>query len=286
PRVPATPHRATPTHGRGCAAPAADPAESDTVRVALLLLALAAACDHSPSGPYPQVLNQDEGPVLTSPRVVPVVWSRDPMIGSLEDFLHRLVGSRYWTEVTAEYGVGALRFDTAGILRDSPPAPITFDWVRSFITDSLAAGRMPPVDDQTIYALLYPIETTAAGSCTQFGGYHEEIVRPGDLSIVYAVIVRCPASGDLSSLDLATSFLSHELIEAATDPYVRTQPAFDAVAREFFYWAIRAGGAELTDMCYLLGKDRLQRFVGPYLVQRSWSNREAAAGHEPCVPVP
>jgi len=256
------------------------------VRVALGLFALAAACDHSPSGPYPQVLNQDEGPVLASPHVVPILWSRDPMIGSLEGFLQALVGSRYWTEVTGEYGVSALRFDTGVILGDPPPATITFDSVRSFIVDSIAAGRLPPVDDQTIYTLLYPIETTAAGGCTQFGGYHEEIARPGDVSIVYAVIVRCPATGDLSSLDLATSFLSHELIEAATDPYVRTQPAFDAVAPEFFYWAIRAGGAELTDMCYLLGKDRLQRFVGPYLVQRSWSNREAAAGHEPCVPVP
>ena len=28
-----------------------------------------------------------------------------------------------------------------------------------------------------------------------------------------------------------------------------------------------------------------QRIIGPYMVQRTWSNVSAAAGHDPCVPV-
>jgi hypothetical protein len=89
---------------------------------------------------------------------------------------------------------------------------------------------------------------------------------------------RC--SPDLDSLTTATS---HEFVEAATDPYPFTNGAWQSVDDPHFIWALMPGG-ELGDMCEYVAAAP-QRIVGQYVVQRTWSNKSAAAGHDPCVPV-
>ena len=117
------------------------------------------------------------------------------------------------------------------------------------------------------------LATSIGQSCVTFGGYHTE--TPG--AIVYALVPRC------DQLDSLTAALSHELLEASTDPHVSTAPAFDHVDAENYIWQVTPGG-EVGDMCeYANGGE--QRLVENYLVQRTWSNRSAAAGHDPCVPV-
>ena len=47
------------------------------------------------------------GHTLTSMRLVVVTASGDPLASELDAFCHGLVGSHWWGEVTAEFGLGA-----------------------------------------------------------------------------------------------------------------------------------------------------------------------------------
>jgi hypothetical protein len=252
------------------------------VRAVVSLAALAAACGISRPD-YPQVLNEDEGPVLASPVVVPIFFGDDPHMLRIEDFLGRLGPSEYWFTTTHEYGVGPIRVAPAVVMTDAPPK-IDFNEVRSWLQDNLDGPGWPPATAETVFTIFFPATSLATSGCFEFHGYHQEIPRPGDFSIIYAVILRCPPENGLSELDRVTSVLSHELIEASTDPLVQTQRAFSGVDFQHLDWARLAGGGELTDLCKLEGDGQVARLVGPYAVQRSWSNMVAATGSNPCVP--
>jgi hypothetical protein len=92
-------------------------------------------------------------------------------------------------------------------------------------------------------------------------------------------MMRC-TSGP-SALDAVTKSTSHELVEAATDPFYYTKPAFSSADVEHAAWTLATVG-EVADMCEFESKDGVR--LGSFLAQRSWSNAAAAAGHDPCVP--
>jgi hypothetical protein len=79
-----------------------------------------------------------------------------------------------------------------------------------------------------------------------------------------------------------TAGASHELIEAATDPY-DAESAFAAVDDQHIYWGAQPG-AEVADMCDLFSAAYLKPPELGATVERVWSNERAAAGHHPCVP--
>jgi hypothetical protein len=91
-----------------------------------------------------------------------------------------------------------------------------------------------------------------------------------------------------------TAVISHEWVEASTDPVLTSagvfsisggpQSAFFTVDTGHSIWAV-LGGGEAGDLCepeapavYYTPSD-----LG-YEVQRTWSNLSAAASHDPCVP--
>jgi hypothetical protein len=80
--------------------------------------------------------------------------------------------------------------------------------------------------------------------------------------------------------------LSHELIEAATDPYPATRPAFNGADPDHIIWNFAVTGpGEVGDMCILESYDhQVGRLVGGFWAQRTWSNNAANAGLDPCVP--
>ena len=86
----------------------------------------------------------------------------------------------------------------------------------------------------------------------------------------------------LTGLDALTAGLSHELVEAATDPLLTASPGWAYTDTEHLIWSFQPG-AEVADMCEMEVQS-FQRLVGPYIVQRPWSNASARAGHDPCVP--
>ena len=89
-----------------------------------------------------------------------------------------------------------------------------------------------------------------------------------------------------TGIDAVTGAASHELAEAATDPYPSTNPAWVEVDEAHFYWDRALGGGEVGDMCAQFDGSFVKFPELPYLVQRIWSNKAALAGQEPCPPPP
>jgi hypothetical protein len=261
----------------------------------------------APHPPLPDLVNAAKGPVLTTPKVAFVFYPGDAREAELETFAGKVAASTYWSSTTAEYGVGALtyagKFELTG---ETAPATISQADIHAKLASDLASGKLGVPDPQTIYTLVFPAGTTVTQpnpitnllgpilSCEGFGGYHDNVpVALGDAGakteFAYAVIPTC--SGDLGSL---TSVLSHEWVEAATDPLltangvftVKSGPnaAFYATDADHAVWSL-LGGGEAADLCVPSGAsaDLAPADIG-YPVQRTWSNVAARASHDPCVP--
>jgi hypothetical protein len=230
----------------------------------------------------PQVIKLP-GPVLAAPKVIPIFFMGDSaMQTQVEPYLQALVGSDFWKKTTSEYGVGDLTIGTSIVVTDA--APTTDDMLQSFIAGKLDGTHpeWPQPDGNVLYTVFLPsgvtLSTPWGSSCSSFGGYHSEGMKPDNTKFSYALMPRCG-----SSLDEITITTSHELIEAATDPFPFTAGAYQQTDDPHLIWSYTPGG-ELGDMCEYVAAAS-QRLVGNYAVQRSWSNASAAAGHDPCVPV-
>jgi len=241
----------------------------------------------APHGAAPQVISNG-GDVMSSVTLVPVFFPNDPMQAQVEQFLKQLAGSSYWKDVTGEYGVGALTI--APSVAVAAPAPATLDdndikaWIGAQADG--AHAPFPKADSNTLFALFYPQGTSITlqneKSCQSFGAYHEES-SAGGVAFPYAVMPRCGGGLGLTALDNLTVATTHEAVEAATDPFVESNPAFQMTDVDHLLWSYFPGG-EVADMC-AYEHDVNQQLVGNFMVPRSWSNKSAKAGHDPCVPV-
>ena len=241
-------------------------------------------------GPHPDVPQVENygGPVLDAPNVVPIFFANDAKQSKVEDFLKQLASSTFWTDSTKEYGVGPLSVDKSIVVSDTPPASITVSEIESWLAGYLDGSHpeWPAIAQNNVYTVFYPASTTISDpnfgtSCQSFGGYHYEAKGAGGKSIVYAVMPRCSSLGQIQGDDALTAGLSHELIEASTDPLM-SFPAWSYVDVDHMVWNLMPLG-EVGDMC-AYEPQSYQRLVGTYMVQRPWSNASALAGHDPCVP--
>jgi hypothetical protein len=114
-------------------------------------------------------------------------------------------------------------------------------------------------------------------ACTGWHGVHGE-ARSATDRLVYALALDCGAGRGFDHVGYLEAAASHELLEAATDPFVDSAPAYATAPTAPGPWSIFG---ELTDRC--VGQ-YLQR-TG-YVLARNWSNAAARAGDDPCVPVP
>ncbi len=236
----------------------------------------------------PQVISGG-GSVLATPTVVPIFFTGDDTTqAAVEDFLGMLTTSSYWTTTTSEYGVGAITIAPTIVSSDTPPT--TDADLETWLSTNTDGTHVPwPVPDaNTIYAVFLPegvVLSDGPGdtSCVDYGGYHSEDDPVTGQPLVYALLPRCGASTLGTALDSLTSALSHELIEASTDPTPFSNPVYTRIDPDHYIWG-HTPGAEIGDMCEYVDA-AFQKLVGPYLVQRTWSNASAAAGHDPCVPV-
>jgi hypothetical protein len=240
--------------------------------------------------PAPPQMVKMTGETLSSPKIVPIFFANDSATQTqIEDFLHQLVGSSYWTATTSEYGVGALTIGATIVTSDTPPTSDTalVTWLQGHFNGQNGWPTTP--DPQTIYSVFLPagvvLQTSFGNSCQAFGAYHDEAMTTGtNQSIVYALMPRCDGGSAANTFDELTMSSSHEWIEAATDPRVESTPAFGDVDPDHYVWAY-VPGAETGDMCEYVDA-AYARIVGQYMVQRTWSNAAATAGHDPCVPAP
>jgi hypothetical protein len=260
----------------------------------------------APHPPLPLLSNAAGGPVLTTPHVYLVLFPSYPYASDLQTFAQKTAASTYWTSTTHEYGVGALTYEKTIQLTDPPPpSPITQASIETWVGTALQSGQFGTPDPEGIYTIVYPQGTTitqpnpvssllgTVESCVAFGGYHDNVaVALGDggasTTFAYAVLPTCS-----SSVDELTSAMSHEWVEAATDPAPTSNgvftlaggadSAFFTVDTDHSIWEI-LGGGEAGDLC----EPESGVLVTPtdigHTVQRTWSNVQAKASHDPCAP--
>jgi hypothetical protein len=262
----------------------------------------------APHPPLPVLTNAAGGPVLTAPRIHFVFDPGNANASTLQTFAQRLVSSSYWATVTREYGVGALSYAGTTVLTgQTPPATIASADLHTWIGQALQSGALGTPDPQVIYTVVFPSTTTITQpnlvlpgllpplkSCVDFRGFHDNVVITPDAgsptSFAYAVIATCSAS-----INDLTAVLSHEWVEASTDPQVSANGAFTlsggpdaaffSVDPNHIVWDIWSTGGEAGDLCQ---PERAVQLVTPadvgYTVERIWSNQLAAASHDPCAP--
>ncbi len=225
------------------------------------------------------------GPILAHPRVVPITYADDEYADQIEDFVGSIGCTDYWRQVVSEYGVGQLEMVTPVRLTTAAPASINDSQIASYIQRQIKAGAPGFVGypKDVIFAFYFPTTTTielfGSESCSSFGGYHNSVHLLDGTTVAYAVMARCE-----DTIDELTGTSAHEFVEAVTDPNPETNPAYLMPDDAHIAFAFGAGG-ELADLCTFYGDAMYIPDGYFFTVQRSWSNKSIAAGHNPCVPV-
>lgn len=243
-------------------------------------------------GPHagaPQVQNVG-GPVLKTPKIITITYNEDVNQADLDKFATELAASTYWAATTSEYGVGPLTVGAPIHIATAAPKTATDAQFLQQITDNMT-GPNPAwgaPDPNVVYTFVLPegSKIDSGGVCCDGGydAYHDE-TKVGTTKIAYAIVCTCPGfdGPGISTLGSITTALSHEIIEAVTDPFPNTKPAFGVTGDADIAWAQISEG-ELADMCEFDADQYLTPSDMHYGVQRSWSNAAAAAGKDPCVP--
>jgi hypothetical protein len=249
--------------------------------------------DHgAPSDTYPAFppdlpqLQFQGGSVLKSPVIVTVTYSGDPNAATFEAFGDAIGASAYWKAVTSEYGVGPAVSGTANhvSITTAPPATLSDRDIRTMVSTN-AGTVWPAPTDGTIYTIYVSPSTkvTSFGGsdicASGVGGYHSS-ARVGTKSVAYAVLPQC--KGGMNP----TSSASHELAEAATDPF-QSAPAYVRFDTNHAAWELfQQFNDENGDACefYVDSFYTESETSFSYAVQRQWSNAAAKAGKSPCVP--
>ena len=259
--------------------------------IVVALSPLLAGCTADPSQFLPHVTSLG-GAVMANPQLVTITFANDDARPALEAYAQWIVHSQWLAAVGAEYGIGSGSVLGVSERTDNAPVRITDDEIVSLIAAGIADGSIPqPANhdlSNVLFAIHFPASSTvllsnaqhSAQSCLSFLGYHDSARRNG-IEFSYAVVIDCPGSGvildDLQTRELA---LSHEFIEAATDPLPGPNPAFRIDDRTNAWSAV---GGEVGDLC--ITSEGLSVWnEGDFVAQRSWSNRAALNHSDPCVP--
>jgi hypothetical protein len=265
------------------------------------LPAQAAACPFpAPERPAPPQIRSAGEPVLTAPRVVPLLFAGDPLAGQIGDFASKLGPSAYWAAVTAEYGVGAATATPPVVLNEVPPPAMTSDDVAAWLGAKLGApgGALPAPDDETVYVVFYPATSlTQIGpfgssivTCPGPGALHDPLPLPSGATPKFVAVSRCASDPSLQGIDAVTAAATAALVATVTNPQTTSPLSFGYVDPDFdgSAWNEVTGAVipELPTFCAIQPHSSFKDAALGYTVPRSWSNASAQAGHDPCVPAP
>jgi hypothetical protein len=256
--------------------------------------------------PFPPVVDFGD-PVIAAPKIVSVTFSTESAASQLAAFGDALASTCYWDVIRAGYcdsgSTGCIGDGPAGVTigLSTPPASSYTDpgggggTLQTFLQGLITANTVPAPDDNTIYALYFPMSTSidqdGAKSCQDFDGYHGSMTI-GSQNVFYAVIPECTApqmTPQITTLQNTTITASHEAIETATDGNTNGNGGYylDVNNSESTYGWDDVQGGEVADLCvdpFLLGLDEFTE--NGFIAQRIWSVPNAAAGKNPCVPIP
>jgi hypothetical protein len=234
---------------------------------------------------FPQIPNQGRSS-LSSPQLVTVTFQNAGT--DLHAFGDFVVGSQWLSIVGADYGVEAATHLDATTLEFSAPTHATENGVGQLLLGLVRDGGLPwPAlpdgggDPMAIYMVQLPASSSvtfgggpvcgSVGDGTSIGGFHWS-ASDAQLHIPFAVVPTCPGE---TAAEL-TEAASHELIEAATDPFPNDGWILTDGASP---WSYLPG--EVGDLCNL----EVTLESGTTL-QRIYSNSAARSGVSPCVPAP
>jgi hypothetical protein len=246
-------------------------------------------------GPHPalpQIPNQG-GTRLIHPQLVTIAFLQDPNRGALEAHARWMVGSSWLTTVGSEYGIGAGSILGQVETASAAPAAISDQEIQAMLVNGVERHAFPrPAGGSftnTLYMIYFPSGTDItlpdgmggqARSCVDFGGYHDETDPATGLHLSYAVIPNCPGfTPNVTPLEDEEISASHELIEAATDAFPMSDPAWALPQMSLSPWVLIGG--EIGDLCAV--PIQIYR-SGPFVAQRIWSNTAALANVDPCIP--
>ncbi len=248
------------------------------------------------------LVNYNGGPVLVNPKIVTVTWASDDatLVSRVQQFDDIITTTAWWTAVSSEYCEQPGNSPCIGqgsngghvVISDPPDATYTDSAgggpssLKDFITAHVlgtdaGAGDFPAPDANTLYVIYFPAGVTinldGDPSCNNYLAYHDTISLPdannNSIGVPYAAIPRCGTKESTT-----TDSASHEIIEASTDPQIGLGSLTYYMLNQT--WA-SGGGGEVGDLC--TGKTTTE---SSFIVQRGWSNKSAAAGNDPCVPIP
>jgi hypothetical protein len=241
--------------------------------------------------PWPQLVlpagDGGAGHVLAPMTLVTIVAANDDLASQLFASSDALIASAWWRSVGDEYGVGAAEKSvhvTGAAIDHSLSAQEIAAYIDQARVDTDAGAPAP--NGKTLY-LLYipsPYEASGAASSAYHATYPYGVAGLGD---GLAVVSRATPEAGESILDELTERASHEIIEAATNtshgwqlPRASATPWADADAS--IWRSVQPGTVENGDLCEL---SRIREpLAGGFLFQRSWSNKAALLGGDPCVP--
>jgi hypothetical protein len=243
-----------------------------------------AASTASPTA-LPQIRSSG-GTVLATPSIVPVLYVGDPLQPKIEAFFNSLAGSTYWSTLASNYGIGNLTVSKPIVVSDTPPLAADESGLKSWFQENLS-GASPALgepDQNSIYMLFLAPQTIATYLGAQLcggtlSGYHADGVLAGGKPFTYAVVARC----SVTNVDTLTIEASHQLVDAAANPYPTSAPAFVATDASFLLWATMPG-AQVATMCQSSSPSSVFSSELGFSVHQAWSNTAAAAGHAPCFP--
>jgi hypothetical protein len=236
---------------------------------------------------FPQVPNNG-GPILTSPQLVTVTFTGYAYEADVVAFGSWVASSDWLTAVGAQYGVGLGAAVASVVLGDALPASVMSVDVEQLLRARIADGTLPTppgASSDYVYVVYYPSTTKTyvdafATSCTGWHGAFDLAVDGGTFEVPYATIsTGCDyrPQGQSEQQDVEQE-ASHEIIEAATDPFPMT-PAY-VIGDPASPWHYLDG--EIADLC--VSKSIID---SGFQVQRVWSNVAAALGNaDPCEPNP
>jgi hypothetical protein len=236
---------------------------------------------------FPQVPDQGGG-VIHDVSIVEVDFTGDYNLETLQSFTTWIAGSSWASVVGSDYGVDSMTVENQ-IVIDNPWAPGATASDAEIVTLLQNIGSSFDYDvvaseANLVYAVYLPPTITSDISV----GYHSSFQDMKTRAWVsYAVATRSgwPFMDDVANEETT---MSHEIIEAATDPtaVVPGVPLgyslYNLTGAYPNPWA-NANGGEVADMC-VWSWNAYETNAYTFYAQRIWSNSAAALGLDPCVP--